>query len=204
MKSILVIDDDHYMRELLADLLTSEGYEVSTAGDGEIGLRLFARIKPDLVILDTIMPGVEGVETLRCISHVDPYVPVIAISSGGKLGIRACLETMVAFGARAGLPKPIHIPGLLETVRSLVESDTESMHKILNDTAENDRDWATLEPLKTSHRPGIQMGQAQRVAGPLRSPARPHSVGSSPGVGKAANHEAQEFVAPVAPHYARY
>lgn len=156
-RKALVIDDDYYMRELLSELLTEEGFEVDVAADGTAGLRMFARGKPDLVILDTIMPDVEGVETLRCITQLNPYVPVVAISSGGKIGVKACLETMTAFGARAGLPKPICIPQFVATVRLLcgihhssASPTAESHESKTENKTRNEEEWAELEPLQVT------------------------------------------------------
>ena len=56
-EKILVVDDDANICELLRLYLTKEGYQVTTAGDGEEGLEKFNQIKPDMVLLDVMMPG---------------------------------------------------------------------------------------------------------------------------------------------------
>jgi CheY-like chemotaxis protein len=62
---ILVIDDSAEFRNLLREALTREGYDVVEAADGQEGLRLFDECRPDLVLLDIIMPEKDGIETLR-------------------------------------------------------------------------------------------------------------------------------------------
>ena len=64
-EKILVVDDDANICELLRLYLTKEGYQVTTAGDGEEGLEKFNQIKPDMVLLDVMMPRMDGLEVCR-------------------------------------------------------------------------------------------------------------------------------------------
>ncbi|HDM32064.1 MAG TPA: response regulator, partial [bacterium] len=63
-KKILIVEDDKFLRELIARKLRNEGYEVLEAVDGEEGLKKIKEIKPDLVLLDLILPGIDGFEVL--------------------------------------------------------------------------------------------------------------------------------------------
>jgi CheY-like chemotaxis protein len=80
----MVIDDDPAQREMLHDLFTGRGYDVVTAGDGEEGLRLSATRRPDLIILDIVMPGMSGLEVLTALKRQHPWLPVIVRSAGGE------------------------------------------------------------------------------------------------------------------------
>lgn len=68
---ILVVEDDDNIRNGLVALLSANGYDVSEAGDGEAGLRAFARDRPNLVLLDVMMPGLNGYDVCRAIRKDD-------------------------------------------------------------------------------------------------------------------------------------
>lgn len=84
MAKVLVIDDEQSIRTLMAAILEDEGHEVIQAADGHQGLDLLDTETPDIVILDIMMPGIDGRETYRQIRerpHLD-NVPVIMVSAG--------------------------------------------------------------------------------------------------------------------------
>ena len=86
MKKILLIEDEEIMIGLLQRKLTKEGYEISVAGDGEEGLKVMREVKPDLILLDIIMPKMGGFEVMEKINK-DPElkkIPVIVISNSGQ------------------------------------------------------------------------------------------------------------------------
>jgi CheY-like chemotaxis protein len=110
--TVLVIDDERATRDLLGDALAREGYRVVTAPGGRNGLRLAKETKPDAVILDVIMPDVDGWTVLRSLKS-DPElceVPVILVT---VLGDR---EMGIALGAAEHISKPIDPPELLRTL----------------------------------------------------------------------------------------
>lgn len=82
-EKILVVDDDANICELLRLYLTKEGYQVTTAGDGEEGLEKFNQIKPDMVLLDVMMPRMDGWEVCRRI-RARSQVPVIMLTAKGE------------------------------------------------------------------------------------------------------------------------
>jgi CheY-like chemotaxis protein len=99
MRKILVIDDDQTFRELITSGVDKDQYEVTTAGDGVQGLEQLDKSKPDLILLDIMMPRMNGVEFLEKMkeTHGDKQVPVIitsndssldTISRGAELGVR--------------------------------------------------------------------------------------------------------------------
>ena len=83
MRNILIIDDEFITREILKSILSDEDYNLSFAENGEIGLQKAAKFDPDLILLDIVMPGIDGFEVCRQI-RIDPYlseVPIVFISS---------------------------------------------------------------------------------------------------------------------------
>ena len=86
-ETILLIDDDATLRELLADQLHTAGYRTHEAADGSSGLRLAATAAPDLIVLDVMMPGMSGwevCENLRGSSGVKSRVPIIVLTAKGE------------------------------------------------------------------------------------------------------------------------
>ena len=83
MANILVIDDDPCIRMLITDVLGLEGYDVRTAEDGLAGLRLIAARRPDCVVLDVMMPGLDGHAVLQRIRTADggPDLPVVMLTA---------------------------------------------------------------------------------------------------------------------------
>ena len=113
---ILVVDDDPPSVKMTAFLLREEGYEVLTASNGRDALLLMEREKPDLVLLDVMMPGLDGFETLREIRSRDA-VPVIFLSAKGETADRvAGLER----GADDYLAKPFEPSELLARVKAVL------------------------------------------------------------------------------------
>ncbi len=116
---ILIVDDDPRIRDILDRMLRGEGYEVRTAADGQEALDLVQEEEPDLVLMDVLMPGLNGFEACRRIKE-DPQrllIPVVLITGLGDV------EDRVA-GIKAGgddfLTKPFEQVELLARVRSLL------------------------------------------------------------------------------------
>ncbi len=80
-KKILVVDDEESIHLLYKEEFEEEGYEVTSAINGEEALDLFDKIEPDLVILDINMPGMDGIEVLRKMKEKRPDIPVILSSA---------------------------------------------------------------------------------------------------------------------------
>src|SRR5438309_8673448 len=77
MATILVVDDERLICELLHVVLSSQGHEVLIASNGEQALSLFAKRRPRLTLLDICMPGLDGIEVLRQIHWMDPLAAVM-------------------------------------------------------------------------------------------------------------------------------
>ena len=83
MAKILVIDDEEGIRNLLDTLLRRKGYDVVLAESGSKGLELFRRERPDVIVLDLIMPEMTGLAVLRQIRSLDSKKPVIVLTGAG-------------------------------------------------------------------------------------------------------------------------
>jgi two-component system response regulator PilR (NtrC family) len=110
---ILVIDDEPDIRDLMDMLLSSAGYEVSTAEDGAVAVERTERDAFDLAVTDLRMPGMSGIDTLVALKRIDPDLPVIVVSGylSDESAQRACAE-----GAAHVLCKPIDVDALLHIV----------------------------------------------------------------------------------------
>ena len=122
-QSILVIDDDETIREILRAILEREGYRVLEAPDGGEGLKQFTETPTDLVITDLIMPGKEGIETIRDLRRKFPDVKIIAVSGGGRIGPDSYLKMAKGVGALRTLSKPFDRLELLKTIKEVMEMD---------------------------------------------------------------------------------
>ncbi len=120
MSCILVIDDDEAIRHLYSEVLEREGYEVHTAEDGAVGIRLFEEHFFDLVVTDIVMPEKEGLETIQALLRMRPGLKILAVSGGGVGNPFCYLAIAKQFGAASALVKPVPIEDLRAEVRRLL------------------------------------------------------------------------------------
>jgi len=104
MKKILCVDDEPVNLMIIEVNLMAEGYEVYKATDGSAALRLVKEIKPQLVLLDIMMPGISGIETLKLIKKIDPNIPVIMVTG---VSDEATAKSAIDLGAYDYVKKPI-------------------------------------------------------------------------------------------------
>lgn len=114
---VLVIDDDRKITALLRRSLIYEGYDVEVAGNGEEGLRLAAAWQPDLVLLDVMMPGLDGWEVCRRLRTAGPGLPVLMLTARDEVNDRV---KGLDLGADDYLVKPFALEELLARVRALL------------------------------------------------------------------------------------
>ena len=118
MARIIVIDDDPEIRAMLEQALWSAGHEVLTADDGKMGLALCRAAPVDLLITDLVMPGMEGMETIRTFRREFHGIPIIAMSGNANLG--NVLDTAIRLGAVKTLSKPFQQDELLALVKAVL------------------------------------------------------------------------------------
>jgi DNA-binding response OmpR family regulator len=119
MAQILVIDDDAAFALTVERMLRQEGHEVLIAQDGLVGLKLFQKHRPPLVITDILMPEKEGISTLREIKALEPRTRVIAMS-GGAITEYEVLDLAGKLGADRTLAKPFRAKELVSLVSELL------------------------------------------------------------------------------------
>jgi DNA-binding response OmpR family regulator len=117
MSSVLVIDDDPVMCAVIERILESEGFSVTSAGDAQTGLSRFAELNPDLVIVDILMPGKEGMATILELREANPEAHILAITGGGNFAAGDVLRIAELLGADNSLKKPFEPAALVATVR---------------------------------------------------------------------------------------
>ena len=115
MKTVLVVDDEPVLRVLMPEILQDEGYAVIDAADGQSMLELLQGVHPDLVLMDVMMPGVDGREAYQVLrSRADlPNLPVVMMSAAVQPGR---LDPSIA----AFLRKPFDLTELVELVAELI------------------------------------------------------------------------------------
>ena len=118
VKNILVIDDSPTERFFLADILSKAGYQVTTAENGEEGIAKAKATKPDLILMDVVMPGLNGFQATRTLTRDEEtrHIPVIVCTSKGQ-------ETDKIWGLRQGaadyVVKPVNREELLKKIADL-------------------------------------------------------------------------------------
>ena len=118
MSQILIVDDDPFIRMLVTDVLEMEGYTVRTAADGEAGLFEYTSMRPDCVVLDVMMPGLDGFEVLRRIRAMeDVPVPIVMLTASNAAESTKAAWTV---GADFFLSKPFEAEQLIEVLESLL------------------------------------------------------------------------------------
>jgi DNA-binding response OmpR family regulator len=117
MSRVLIIEDELPMRTALKDCLEAEGYRVLTASDGESGLAQTLQEKPDLILLDVMMPKLDGFEVCAELRRLGNVVPVLMLTAKGQIEDRV---HGLDVGADDYLVKPFSTDELLARVRALL------------------------------------------------------------------------------------
>jgi DNA-binding response OmpR family regulator len=117
MERILIIEDELSMRTALQDVLAAEGYRILTAADGETGLQRAITEKPDLILLDIMMPRLDGYAVCAELRRLSNPVPILMLTAKGQVEDRVL---GLDVGADDYLVKPFSTDELLARVRALL------------------------------------------------------------------------------------
>ncbi len=116
---ILVVDDEKLLRKLTSSILSSQGYHVDTCSNGNEALQLYQVQRYDLVILDMIMPELNGAETFKALMRKDPKARVIIISGYCDHEVS---QGLFDLGLAAFLEKPVRRDSLIRNVAGILGS----------------------------------------------------------------------------------
>jgi DNA-binding response OmpR family regulator len=121
---VLVVDDDELICDLVSETLIFEGYEVETAYSGEQALRTIEESRPDLILLDIMMSGIDGFEVCRRVldNEATRRIPIIFLTAKGQFEdeLRGYEK-----GAFDYITKPFHPLSLAPTIRETLEAETQ-------------------------------------------------------------------------------
>ena len=157
--SVLVVDDEELTLRTISRALRQEAFEVLTAASGEEALAVFHNEKPDLTLLDIVLPGIDGVEVLRRMKEANP-VAIILMMSAYHLVDRA-VEAM-KLGAYDYLVKPFHIEDMIATMRRATEML--ALRVRVRDTVESARGRYDFGRVVTQNPATIRMLEVARKA----------------------------------------
>ena len=117
-KSILICDYAAFMRMMIKDILTKNGYNVAgEAENGQKAVEKYAELKPDLVLMDITMPEMDGIQALKKIKASDPSATIIMCSAMGQ---QAMVIESIQAGAKDFIVKPFQADRVLEAVKKVV------------------------------------------------------------------------------------
>ena len=124
MKKILVVEDNKINMYLSCRILKSSGYEVIEARSGEEGVELAIKEKPDLIIMDIQLPGIDGLETTKRIreSEANGEIPIIALTSYAMAGDR---KKALKAGCTGYIEKPINPETFISEIKKFLEAKDE-------------------------------------------------------------------------------
>jgi two-component system response regulator MprA len=163
---ILVVDDDRAVREALERALSLEGYDVELAGDGAEALAAVERREPDAIVLDVLMPGVDGLEVCRLLRKAKSRVPILMLTVRDDLGDR--VEGLDS-GADDYLGKPFELEELLARVRALLRRAAPGSSEVLR-FADLTLDLGTLEARRGKRKFRLSVTEANVLELFIRNP----------------------------------
>jgi two-component system response regulator (stage 0 sporulation protein F) len=122
-KKVLIVDDQNGIRILLVEVFSVEGYDTFQASNGKIALEIVHKEKPDLVLLDMKIPGMDGLEILKHIKQIDESIKVIMMTAYGELDM---IKEASDLGALMHFTKPFDIDELRIAVNNELSNSSSS------------------------------------------------------------------------------
>lgn len=121
MARVMIVEDRDMISRAITDMLTMSGYEVvASVEDGGSAIETYTALKPDIVLMDLLLPDMSGLDATRRILEWDPKAKVIAITATTKEGIR---EECEAAGLKKLIRKPFRMKELLSTIEDVLSSE---------------------------------------------------------------------------------
>jgi two-component system response regulator AtoC len=157
--SALIIDDEELTLRTISRGLRQDGFEVFTALSGEDGLKLFQEEKPDLILLDIVLPGIDGVEVLRQIKETNPNAIVIMMSAYHL--VERAVEAM-KLGAFDYLIKPFHLDDMMTALHRAAE--VLALRVRVRDSVESEKGRYDFGRIVTHNAETIKMLEVARKA----------------------------------------
>lgn len=114
MKKLLIVDDQFGIRILLNEVFQKEGYKIFQASNGKQALDIVKMRRPDLVLLDIKIPGIDGIEILKRMKKIEPDIKVIIMTAYGELNM---IEEAMELGSITYFAKPFDIEEMRDTVK---------------------------------------------------------------------------------------
>ena len=114
MARVLIVDDNDSIRETLADAMRDEGHEVEALGEGAQAVTAALERPPDVILLDLMMPGMDGVDVARALAAGGSTAPIVVLSADRSGASRAA-----SIGAKRFLAKPFDLEKLLRVISDL-------------------------------------------------------------------------------------
>ena len=117
MGTVLIVEDNDYNLRLMSYVVKRAGYTVIAANSGEKGVEMAAGQRPELIIMDINLPGIDGLETTRRIRDFGGRMPIVAITSRAMTGDR---ETILEAGCNGYIEKPYDPSTVMEQIREFI------------------------------------------------------------------------------------
>lgn len=127
MATILLVEDDELVRDMLAQVLKRASHQIITAADGDEAAELLKSHEPDIMITDIIMPKKSGITLITEVKNKHPHMEIIAISGGGRLDPTGYLDLSESLGATVSFEKPIDKAALLMAIDLLLQGRSEDV-----------------------------------------------------------------------------
>ena len=117
---VLIVDDAAFMRTVLKQILISNGFsQVYEAKDGTDAIEQYKKVKPDIVTMDIVMPGMDGIQATKAILQIDPRARIVMVTSVEQKHV---VEEAIQLGAKGYVVKPFDASTVVEALNKVLKS----------------------------------------------------------------------------------
>lgn len=118
MKKVLIVDDSIYMRSLMEDILIEQGFEIHQASDGQEMFNVVDEYQPDIVLIDIVMPGINGIDAVKILHEKKPEIKIIVCSA---LQVHQFKDQAYENGASGFIQKPFGVDIVMAEIKRVME-----------------------------------------------------------------------------------